>query len=61
MAKYICSVCEYVHDEEKTGQKWADLPDDWVCPVCESPKSFFSKADDSGSEPEPHVEKVKKE
>ncbi len=61
MAKYICSVCEYVQDEEKTGQKWADLPDDWVCPVCESPKSFFSKADDSGSEPEPHVEKVKKE
>ncbi len=42
MAKYICSVCEYVHDEAKTGQKWADLPEDWVCPVCESPKSYFS-------------------
>ena len=52
MAKYICSVCEYVHDEEKSGLNWDDLPDDWVCPVCESPKSYFSKMDEAGSEPE---------
>jgi glutamate synthase domain-containing protein 2 len=52
MAKYICSVCEYVHDEEKTGQKWGDLPDDWVCPVCDSPKSYFSKMDEAGAEPQ---------
>ncbi len=57
MAKYICSVCEYVHDEEQTGQKWEDLPDGWVCPVCESPKDYFSKADDSGTEPRPHEDK----
>ena len=65
MAKYICSVCEYVHDEEKTGQKWDDLPDDWVCPVCESPKSYFSKMDEAESEskpePEPQAGKVAKE
>ena len=52
MAKYICSVCEFVHDEEKTGQKWDDLPDDWVCPVCESPKNYFSQMDEVGSETE---------
>ncbi len=52
MAKYICSVCEFVHDEEKTGQKWDDLPDDWVCPVCESPKNYFSKMDEVESETE---------
>ena len=53
MAKYVCSVCEYVHDEDKTGQKWDGLPDDWVCPVCESPKSYFSKADETESAPGP--------
>jgi glutamate synthase domain-containing protein 2 len=53
MSKYICSVCEYVHDEEKTGQKWDDLPDEWVCPVCESPQSYFSKMDETESESEP--------
>jgi glutamate synthase domain-containing protein 2/rubredoxin len=53
MAKYICSVCEYVHDEEKTGQQFDSLPDDWVCPVCDSPKNYFSKLEEAGSEPEP--------
>jgi glutamate synthase domain-containing protein 2/rubredoxin len=53
MAKYICGVCEYVHDEDKTGQQWGELPDEWVCPVCESPKSYFSKADEAGSPSEP--------
>mgnify|MGYP001815190381 CR=1 FL=1 len=61
MARYICNVCEYVHDEETTGQKWDDLPDDWVCPVCESPKSYFSKTDDAESAPEPHADRVKKQ
>jgi glutamate synthase domain-containing protein 2 len=61
MAKYICSVCEYVHDEEKTGQKWDDLPDDWVCPVCESPKGYFSKVAEAESPAEPKGETVEKE
>ncbi|MCP4623904.1 MAG: hypothetical protein GY850_10275 [bacterium] len=52
MAKYICNVCEYVHDEEKNGQQFDGLPDDWVCPVCDSPKNYFSKIDEAGSEPE---------
>jgi glutamate synthase domain-containing protein 2 len=41
MAIYRCSVCDYLYDEEKEGVKWADLPDDWVCPICESEKSEF--------------------
>ncbi len=61
MAKYICSVCEYVHDEEKTGQMRDDLPDDWVCPVCESPKSYFSKMDEAEAAPEPQDDQVAKE
>ena len=58
MAKYICSVCEYVHDEEKTGQKWDDLPEDWVCPVCESPKNYFTRADETESAPASHDDKL---
>ena len=61
MAKYICSVCEYVHDEEKTGQTWDELPDDWVCPVCDSPKNYFSKMDANESTPEPQDEPVDEE
>jgi glutamate synthase domain-containing protein 2 len=53
MANYICSVCEFAHDEEKTGQNWDSLPDDWVCPVCDSPKKYFSKSDEAESAPEP--------
>jgi len=41
MAKYRCTVCNYVYDEEKEGIKFNDLPDDWKCPVCNSPKSEF--------------------
>jgi glutamate synthase domain-containing protein 2 len=57
----MCSVCEYVHDEEKTGQKWDDLPDEWVCPVCDSPKNYFSKMDAAEPEPQPQADKVEKE
>lgn len=41
MAIYMGAVCDTPYDEEKEGVKWDDLPDDWVCPVCDSPKSMF--------------------
>lgn len=53
MAKYMCTVCEYIHDEELTSQQWDDLSADWVCPVCDSPKSFFTKLDEKESAPAP--------
>jgi glutamate synthase domain-containing protein 2 len=56
MTVYICSVCEYVHDEAKTGQNWDDLSEDWVCPVCESPKNYFSKSDEADRVPEAKAE-----
>ncbi|MGD8293690.1 MAG: glutamate synthase-related protein, partial [Desulfobacterales bacterium] len=56
MTIYICSVCEYVHDEAKTGQNWDDLSEDWVCPVCESPKNYFSKSDEADRVPEANAE-----
>ena len=41
MAKYRCTVCNYLYDEDEEGKKFKELPDDWRCPVCNSPKSVF--------------------
>ena len=38
MAKYRCSVCGYIFDEEKEGLTFAELKE---CPVCHQPKSSF--------------------
>ncbi len=47
--KYVCLVCGWVYHEERgspqdglaPGTRWADIPDDWVCPECGAPKSDF--------------------
>ncbi len=41
MAKFRCTVCNYVYDEAKEKVKFGDLPKEWVCPVCGAPKSAF--------------------
>lgn len=39
--KFECTACGYIYDEAEHDIKFEDLPDDWVCPVCESEKSEF--------------------
>ncbi len=60
MAKYICQVCEYIYDEDKEGTRWDDLPDDWVCPICDSDKSLFTRMEDEKDEaiPSPPTESM---
>lgn len=49
MAKYVCTVCGYTYDEEAgapehgiaPGTLWADVPEDFVCPVCGVDKTMF--------------------
>jgi len=41
--KYQCPVCGYIYDESTENIKFADLPDDWVCPVCGCDKSDFTE------------------
>jgi rubredoxin/cytochrome c5 len=41
MARYQCSVCGYVYDEDREGLAWAALPDSWTCPICGTAKSNF--------------------
>lgn len=44
--KYRCSTCGYIYDEEKEGVKFADLPDNWSCPVCGEGKEGFEPMDE---------------
>lgn len=52
MKRYVCNVCGYVYDPAKgdpdngiaPGTAFADLPDDWVCPVCGAGKDEFYPA-----------------
>jgi rubredoxin len=49
MSKYVCSVCGYEYDSEtgdpdngiEPGTTFADLPEDWACPVCGAEKEDF--------------------
>jgi rubredoxin len=49
MAKFRCTICDYIYDESlgdekhgiKSGTKFSDLPAGWVCPRCGAAKSFF--------------------
>ena len=49
MDKYECSVCGHVYDPEEgdpengvqPGTPFAELPDDWVCPVCGATKDMY--------------------
>lgn len=55
MVRWICTVCGYIYDEERgeagtgipPGTAFADLPDDWTCPVCGARKSAFEQMKDT--------------
>ena len=44
-----CSACFFPYDPAKglpdegisPGTRWEDIPDDWVCPDCGTPKHLF--------------------
>ena len=47
--RYLCTTCGTVYDEAEgdaesgipPGTRYADLPDDWICPVCGTATSGF--------------------
>lgn len=43
MKKYRCVICGYIYDDAKEKIKFEDLPEDWTCPLCGSPKSAFEE------------------
>ena len=50
MDNYVCNLCGYIYDPAEgdssqdvaPGTAFADLPDDWVCPLCDAAKDEFS-------------------
>lgn len=51
--KYVCPICGYVYDEEKERVPFAQLPDNWVCPLCGAAKNVFAPAAAPASVPVP--------
>lgn len=47
--KYVCQICGYVYDDAKEKAPFAELPDDWKCPLCGAAKSDF-KPEANGDE-----------
>lgn len=51
--RYKCLNCGYTYDEAlgwavegiAPGTRWADVPDDWICPECGSEKRDFTLID----------------
>ena len=54
MQKYQCLACGYIYDPEEgdpdsgiePGTPFADIPDDWVCPLCGVGKDPFEPSED---------------
>lgn len=52
--KYVCDVCGWVYDEETgypeggiaPGTKFEDLPEDFICPLCQMGKQFFGEVNE---------------
>jgi rubredoxin len=54
MQKFVCSVCRYIYDPETgdpdggiaPGTPFEDIPEDWVCPICQVSKDMFEPLTD---------------
>ena len=57
MKKYRCIICGYIYDEAKEKVKFEDLPDDWNCPLCGSPKSAFEEVIEAAPQKQEEVER----
>ncbi len=51
MRKWVCTVCGYEYNPAEgdpasgvaAGAAFADLPEDWLCPLCGADKSMFEE------------------
>ena len=49
--KYVCTVCGFIYDEAAgdpdngvaPGTAWADVPEDYACPLCGVGKDMFEQ------------------
>jgi len=53
MKKYVCTLCDYIYNPVEgdsdnnvaAGTEFANLPSDWVCPVCGAAQDAFEPVD----------------
>lgn len=51
--KYVCNLCGWEYDEEngylaegiEPGTLWAEVPEEFECPLCAAGKKLFREAD----------------
>ena len=55
MTRYQCNICPYVYDPAEgdpdngvaAGTPWEEVPQDWVCPLCQASKDEFTPLPDA--------------
>lgn len=52
LARFRCSVCNFIYNGDKESKRFLELSDSWTCPVCGAPKKAFvpeggSKSDEN--------------
>jgi rubredoxin len=53
--RWRCQNCTFTYDEERglpeeglaPGTRWADVPEDWLCPDCGATKEDFEMVEDA--------------
>jgi len=45
--RYVCSICGYIYDDAEQKVPFAELPDDWTCPMCGASKSDFAPREET--------------
>ena len=53
MNLYECDVCGYIYDEASTPIPWNQLDPNWVCPICDSGKVYFTQKESPTTETRP--------
>jgi rubredoxin len=61
LKRWICLGCGFSYDEAlglpehgiQAGTRWRDIPEDWVCPDCGTPKSRFEMVEIPYAEGQP--------
>ena len=64
LKRLLCLGCGFLYDEAlglpehglAPGTRWADIPDDWHCPDCGTPKTRFEMVEIPYAEGQPAIQ-----
>ena len=66
LKRFICLGCGFLYDEAlglpehgiAPGTRWADIPENWACPDCFTPKHRFEMVEIPYAAGEPHLPRL---